>query len=107
VSRESDPIESVDHYTAFERLPWWESIDFQVPYALTLVTVLASTFTLWPWRCWCENLPGAFWRSVESGAPYRSTSNQRFIDLFRLSRYVWSSYPELARRLLRVKLNGE
>lgn len=34
--------------TAFEKLSWRESIKFQLPLALTLMSILASTFTLWP-----------------------------------------------------------
>ena len=42
--------------TAFEKLPWWESIQFQLPYVLTLMIVMASTFTLWPIVAWASRL---------------------------------------------------
>ena len=42
--------------TAFEKLPWWESIKFQLPYVMLLVTVMSSTFTLWPLAVWGKRL---------------------------------------------------
>ncbi|HEU5180312.1 MAG TPA: serine hydrolase domain-containing protein [Candidatus Polarisedimenticolia bacterium] len=42
--------------TAFEKLPWWDSIRFQLPYVLTLLAVMASTFTAWPIMAWASRL---------------------------------------------------